>query len=277
VAITQLILTMLEDDALRLGTDVMLADPVKAIKVISADPELKASVELEGGCRKASAIAIQRIFLEAAQAYLETAPQAEERWGQVWTDWHDVIHRLETEPQALDRRLDWRIKWQFLKDQAARRDIGWQHPTTRELDMRYHQLDRQKGFYYLLHEAGFVEDLIPDDDIRQALSFPPDSTRAYLRGGLAAKHHLRIIAANWEVLSLALSDSSGTRSIEVYLPDPLTPSRTTVTEIPDDPGALKQWLSTIPGLQSTLHSINSEGEHVRTPISETATSGAAAA
>jgi proteasome accessory factor A len=231
VAVTQLVLTMMEAGALNLTEDVMLFDPVAAFKIISRDPNLEAEVRLEHGQREYTALQIQKVFLEAARRYLDGDTTANAQWHQVWEDWAQVIEWLETKPEALDERLDWRIKWRFLQTQIERKKVGWQHAIAREMDIKYHQLDSETGFFYLLREAGLVENLLTEEEIREAMISPPASTRAYLRGRCAKEYPDHMLSANWDVLTFQLDRGDKARTVRLRMPNPAAYTRAEVEPI----------------------------------------------
>lgn len=220
VAVTQLVLAMLEAGGLNLSADVMLADPVAAIQLISQDPTLSAVVDLEHKQRKYKALHIQRIYVEAARRYLDQDRELQATWQQIWEDWARVIDWLETKPEALDSYLDWRIKWNFLRTQTARKDLSWQHPIVRELDVKYHYLDEEHGFFYLLEKRGQIKRWLPATAIEDAMHHPPQSTRAYIRGQLIQKYRSQLVSANWDVLTFRQTAAAAQRLLRLRLPDP---------------------------------------------------------
>jgi hypothetical protein len=203
----------------------MLSNPVLAFKTISRDPELAATVELEAGHRRYTALDIQRVFVEAAGRYLEGDAAVDAQWHRVWEDWARVIDWLETQPEALDRHLDWRIKRKFLRAQIERKGVDWRHAIAREMDIKYHRLDDEMGFFYLLQEAGWVEDLLTGDEVEEAMISPPPSTRAYLRGHCAREYTDQVVSANWDILTLVSGAGSEARAVRLHLSDPTTYTR----------------------------------------------------
>ncbi len=255
VAVTQLVLTMLEAEAFQLTEDVVLCDPVTAIKTISHDPGLAARVRLEHGQRRYSGLEIQKVFLEAARRYLDRDAAANSQWGQVWEDWAQVIGWLEREPEALDRRLDWRIKRRFLQSQLERKGVNWQDPLAREMDIKYHQLDYRAGFYYLLLDAGLVDTLLSEDEIDQAMLAPPGSTRAYLRGRCAQDYPDQVLSANWDVISLRVASADDTRAVRLRLPDPAGYTKPEVEPILEANAELERVVTELKGRQLPVQEV----------------------
>ena len=50
------------------------------------------------------------------------------------------------------------------------------------MDLTYHDINRERGLFYHLERKGLVKRWIDDDAIDQAVSNPPHTTRAALRG-----------------------------------------------------------------------------------------------
>lgn len=219
VAATQLVLEMLEAEALREMRDVTLADPVAAFAEISRDPEMRSTVELERG-PPLTAIEIQQSYIEAAARYVSRDAGKARRWSSVLEDWSSVVKKLAREPESLDRVLDWRVKWRFMKEQLGRKNICWQSPQALEMDMRYHQLDEKKGFFYLLSAAGQVDSWLKEGAVDQACSAPPATTRAFLRGWLVRHYRRCIESANWDLVKLRMEDHGNATAATLRMSDP---------------------------------------------------------
>ena len=63
----------------------------------------------------------------------------------------------------------------------------------RKVDLRYHHVDLQGGYYYRLLGQGEMERVVPDELVERAMADPPAGTRAALRGRLVR----RIAAERW--------------------------------------------------------------------------------
>jgi hypothetical protein len=180
---------------------------------------------------------------------------ANARWHQVWENWAQVIGWLEREPEALDRRLDWRIKRRFLQSQLERKGINWQDPVARELDIKYHQLDHGAGFYYLLVDAGLVETLLSEEEISRAMLAPPGSTRAYLRGRCAQDYPDQVLSANWDVISLRVGSGDERHTVRLRLPDPTAYTRSQVEPILEANAELERAVAELKGHPSRIREV----------------------
>jgi proteasome accessory factor A len=72
------------------------------------------------------------------------------------------------------------------------------------LDLQYHDVDRTRGLFYRLQQRGLVERVCTDEEIATAVSTPPQTTRARLRGEFVrrAKERRRDFTVDWVHLKL---------------------------------------------------------------------------
>jgi proteasome accessory factor A len=177
VGITALVLAMIEDGACR--KDLVLEDPVRAIKEISHDTSCTRTVRLRQGTER-SAVELQREYLELAHAYyatLEPVPQV----ADLLARWERVLDQLDADPAACGREVDWVIKRELLQAYTTRKGIGFDDQRISMLDLQYHDLRRDRGLYYLLCRKGKVDRLFDEEMIERAMTVPPQTTRAKVR------------------------------------------------------------------------------------------------
>src|SRR5699024_1209587 len=110
IGMTSLVLSMIELGEL---PKVELAEPVTALQDISHDPTLQTQV-LVNGRGWMTAIGIQRIYQQAAQAYLDRYEMHDAQSRDVVAAWAEVLDLLEHDPAKLADRLDWVAKYQLL-------------------------------------------------------------------------------------------------------------------------------------------------------------------
>ena len=177
VGTTALVLAMVEDGALR--KDLALEDPVRAIKEISHDPTCTRKVRLKRGT-EVSAVELQREYLELAHAYYATVEQSPQVTD-LLERWERVLTQLAEDPRQCARELDWVIKQALLEAYTTRKGIGFDDQRVSMLDLQYHDLRRDRGFYSLLCRAGKVDRLFDDAAIERAMTIPPQTTRAKVR------------------------------------------------------------------------------------------------
>jgi proteasome accessory factor A len=105
---------------------------------------------------------------------------------------------------SLHRELDWVAKLQMIEEYRRKRELPLDHPRVLLLDLAYHDVNRERGLYYLLERRGRMERIVTDHDVHRALLEPPQTTRARLRGEFikAAKARKRDFTVDWVHLKL---------------------------------------------------------------------------
>src|SRR6202011_4758741 len=93
---TALVLKMIEDDFI--SADLSLAEPVAALKAISADPTCRVTVALSDG-RTVRAVDLQWEFLDWARKYLAER-DIDPVTAEVMSRWEQVLAAIETDPMV---------------------------------------------------------------------------------------------------------------------------------------------------------------------------------
>jgi proteasome accessory factor A len=153
---------------------------VKAIKDISYDTTCKRKLRLENG-REYSPIEIQRDYCEMAQRYMEQFPVSDQLREGV-REWQYILDCLDSDPEKLDRKIDWIIKRKVLRGYIEKHQISWHDPRVFMIDLQFHDLRRDRGFFYMLERNDHVDRLYTDSEIEKAKTEPPQDTRARMRG-----------------------------------------------------------------------------------------------
>ena len=109
---------------------------------------------------------------------------------------------LEIDPLRCRNRLDWAAKLALIREFQSAQNLGANDPWLQSLDLEYHRLDRDKGLYYALEQSGSIIGAPDDAAVRRAISDPPRSTRAYIRGRCIQKFAPSVIAAQWDHITL---------------------------------------------------------------------------
>ncbi len=195
-----LVLRMIED-GFRIK-EMNLDDPVKALKEISLDTACRKKVRLEDG-REYTAVEIQREYLERALDYYqdkETDPVVED----IFQKWAYVLDKIEEDPMCLSREIDWVIKKGLIDSYLEKKNSKLGDPRVMMIDLQYHDIKQDRGFYYLLNKESMLERIVTEEEIQKAVSYPPQNTRAKIRGDfirLATKHR-KSYSVNWSYLKL---------------------------------------------------------------------------
>jgi Pup amidohydrolase len=194
VGTTSIILAMIEDDVL--GTDLVLANPVGAIRAISHDPSLTKAVAMRSG-RKMTAMDIQWALLEGAQKYERShglVPVGEAVGADILQRWEQVLTGLEHDRSTVAHWVDWVAKERIVTGLRERHDLRPTDARLKALDLQYHDMRVDRS---LALRVG-LDTLIDEADALTAMSEPPSTTRAYFRGKCLQKWPDDIVAANWD-------------------------------------------------------------------------------
>ena len=224
VGTAALILSMIEDGYTVSGLE--LDDPVKAIREIARDTTLKKKVKLEDG-RELTALEIQRVYLERAMEYLWSLDE-----DPVMTDlvhrWGGVLDRLEDDPLQLCHEVDWAIKKRLMLEYLDKRGCGWDDPRITLMDLQYHDVKQTRGLYYLLEKRDLIETLVSEEAVQRAMSTPPQTTRAKVRGDFIrfARAKNRSYTVDWTYLKL-----NGYWEETILCMDPFSASNRRVEEL----------------------------------------------
>jgi Pup amidohydrolase len=196
VGTTALILKMIEDDFI--SADLSLAEPVAALKAISADPTCRAAVALSEG-RTVRAVDLQWEFLDWARKYLAER-EIDPVTAEVMSRWEQVLAAIETDPMVADRQLDWVAKLRLIEAYRDRRGLSWDDSKLALVDLQYHDVRMDRSLYYKLLEQGQMERLVSEEDILRAVSEPPVDTRAWFRGQALRRFSASIATASWDAI-----------------------------------------------------------------------------
>jgi len=200
VGTTAALLQMLEDDVV--FRDMTLENPIRAIREVAVDITCKRPVRLANG-RELSALDMQWEFLERAMRYARTtgfSPEIDRAIGM----WEHLLTGLEKDPMTLSREVDWVAKLHLLDRYGAKHGLAMSSPRIALLDLAYHDVNRSRGLYYLLERKGMMDRVVTDAAIDAAMTQPPATTRARLRGAFikAAKAKNRDFTVDWVHLKL---------------------------------------------------------------------------
>ena len=188
---TSLVLELIE---LGKAPQLEFAQPIETTKSISRDQTYTWIIELKDG-RKISAIDVQRLYLAAAMSHCDRS-DPETQW--LLTEWESVLNDLETDVMLTRDRVDWTAKKFLLETMRESEDLAWNDPWLQSIDLEYHNVNPDQSLHYALMREGQMRRYVREDDIRDALFNPPDTTRAYFRGRSVAKFNNEISSIHWD-------------------------------------------------------------------------------
>jgi proteasome accessory factor PafA2 len=196
IGVTGLVLCMIEDGWLG-SRELTPAAPVAALRQVSYDVRLNKPIDLVDGTSM-TALEMQWEYLDQAKKWADEHDLgligSEEVGRDVLRRWEQVLTALEVDPMSLSTQLDWVAKKKVIDAYRQRDDLRWDHPKLAQLDLVYHDLRPAKG---LAPKLG-LDRLVPQEDVRTAMTEPPPTTRAWFRGKCLSRFPGSIAAANWD-------------------------------------------------------------------------------
>lgn len=174
--------TLLVIDLIEQGlvpNDLILAQPLVALREVSRDPTFKWTVWMADG-RTMSAIDLQREYLQRAQAFKGASPDVD------WTlqEWERTLDGLERNPMDLADRLDWVAKRQIVDQYRQEEGLAWSADALHSVDLEYHNINPEASLFHALQDMGSTTRTLDDLDILEAMTDPPQNTRAKGRSKL---------------------------------------------------------------------------------------------
>src|SRR3954464_4969141 len=201
IGTTDIVLRMIEAGVVM--RDLTLENPIRGIREVSHDMTGRRRVKLANG-REASALEIQREYHAKARDFISRRG-ADPVTDRVLELWDRTLTAVETGDLSLvSREIDWVIKYQLIERYRAKHDLPLASPRVAQIDLAYHDVNRNRGLYYLLERRGAVERATRDIAIFEAKSVPPQTTRARLRGEFIkrAQERRRDFTVDWVHLKL---------------------------------------------------------------------------
>jgi proteasome accessory factor A len=194
------LLQMIERDVV--FRDLTLENPIRSIREVSHDTACTRKLRLANG-RELSALDIQWEYLDRAMRF-SRSPGFPTQVQAAVDRWEHLLTGLEKDPMTLDREVDWVMKYKLLERYSTKRGIPLSDPRMSMMDLAYHDVDRTRGLYYLMENAGLTDRVVTDEKVADAVTRPPQTTRARLRGAFikAAKARKRDFTVDWVHLKL---------------------------------------------------------------------------
>ncbi len=221
---TAIVLEMLEANAEFQNLD--LEDPIRAIREVSRDLDMKGTLKLADG-RVTSAVGVQRSYLKTAMDFY-ACHELTQITKDILVRWEETLDKLERDSMLLVRELDWVAKRQMIRSYMERRGCGWNDPRVLLLDLQYHDVRPERGLYYTLERSNLIDRLLQDSEIAAAVHTAPANTRAYFRGNCLKKFPREVYAASW---TSVLFDVGNTTIKKIPLMEPLRGTESLTREL----------------------------------------------
>ncbi|MBI2579609.1 MAG: proteasome accessory factor PafA2 family protein [Candidatus Aenigmarchaeota archaeon] len=163
LATTCMVLDMAEE---HLEVPIKFYDPVEALHNISG---FEWVVTANNGT--IHAVDVQRLYLDMARRFYGRADLATSYY---LDEWERVLDVLKEEPRSLAGELEWPTKLAILD--------GLDEEDRFDAHLRWHNIDPKKSLYHELRRKGEIRTCFDEKKIKRASHYPPQNTRAYLRG-----------------------------------------------------------------------------------------------
>ncbi len=196
-------------------SDLQLARPMRDIRTVCHDLGGSTPLELADG-RTITAVDLQAEHLRRVvshTAHMDLSPLQRE----VLDLWERGVEAVRAgRPQDVATELDWAAKYQLLTRYAERAGTGLDDPRVARLALAYHDVTAA-GLRARLEAGGLLRRWVGEEACRQAVTVPPATTRAHLRGTAIgrAQDLRRDLTADW--VGLKLDDG---RTPAIALRDP---------------------------------------------------------
>jgi proteasome accessory factor A len=173
VGTTSLALDLLEMNCL---PKTVLADAVVTFRNLSHQPDGPWLVQMADG-RCAEAVQLLQAYQQIAQAELAGRDAETDVLLRIWAE---ALDALANDPERLVGKVDWITKRWLLRQFCEQENITWGHPWLKSQDLEYHQIDPARSLGLALAQTPPAWE-IPPREIAQAVTQPPDNTRAAVR------------------------------------------------------------------------------------------------
>jgi proteasome accessory factor A len=193
-----------------------IAQPVNATKSISRDQGYDWLIELNDG-RKISAVDVQRLYLKAAQR--EYGGDSELSW--LLGEWETILNDLARDVTSTVDRVDWAAKKFLLSSFRDEEKLSWDDPWLQAIDLEYHNIQPDQGLFFELLRQGSMRSVVSEQEIKDAIFSPPETTRAWFRGRSVARFNHAISSIQWD----AIEFRNGRTARLIALPEPQVDGR----------------------------------------------------
>jgi len=207
--------------------DFTFDNPIRAIREISHDITGRRAVRLSSGA-EISALDAQLEYYTKAADYVSTRgtdPISE----RVLDLWGRTLKGVESDDlSGVDTEIDWVIKKKLIDSYATRHGMDLSDARIAQIDLTYHDVRPGRGLHSVLANNGRAATVVPDEQITEAMTVAPQSTRAKLRGEFvaAAQDAGRDYTVDW--VHLKLNDQA---QRTVLLKDPFRNTDDRVTKL----------------------------------------------
>lgn len=168
-------------------SDLALADPMRAIRDTCHDLSGGALLErVDGGT--ITALEMQTEHLERLRNHVAGDIEVTNLHVAALDLWERGLDAVSLQqPERVATELDWAAKQQLVIRYCQRNDTDLTDPRVSRLTLAYHDISPDQGLRQRLESTGMLRRFVDDKACLLAMSTPPETTRAHLRGAVVAK------------------------------------------------------------------------------------------
>ena len=109
-----------------------------------------------------------------------------------------MLNDLERDVTSTRDRVDWVAKKLLLDAFREEEKLSWNDPWLQAIDLEYHNIVPEQGLFYELLRQGSMRSIVSEEEIKNAIFAPPETTRAFFRGRSVAKFNDAITSIQWD-------------------------------------------------------------------------------
>ena len=198
-------------DFLKMGTTALVLDLIEdnllpqikynlefAIKDLYNISDKTENWTVRGTLKEEKATDIQRLYLESASKSYKGRDEITDEILARWENTLNALDKIGDNPMQLVGELDWVTKKALIEAYAQKNNLKKDDYRLRNINLQYHDLDRDKSLFYVLQKQDKIERLITDELIENAKNNPPKDTRANIRS-LAVKKGMLV---DWSIIGI---------------------------------------------------------------------------
>ncbi len=176
-----------------------LDDAVQETWNLSHHPNLDYKMNTAGG-RAYTGPELLQVYVDLVLATFDRmgiSPEGEDQ--AILTLWQDVLDRMRADMFSVSTEVEWIGKYQLLGRQKDRLGVEWNDPRLTAMDLQWADLRPEHSLALKLGKAGRIKRLFSDQQVEDAASQAPTTTRAFARGQAVASRP-DLVKASWTSL-----------------------------------------------------------------------------
>ena len=214
--------------------ELRLSEPVRSVHRISHDPSAEAAGRHWPTGASSPRWTCSAPYFEKACKHVENTLGADvdEATAEVLDDLGRGARRPRPRPAAPPPTA-WTGRPSCGCWRATASATGWPgtRPRLHLVDLQYTDVRMAKGLYNRLVTRGSIKRLVTEEQVRAAMTAPPEDTRAYFRGRCLERYPAEVAAASWDSVIFDLGRES---LVRIPTLEPLRGTRRHVGELIDN-------------------------------------------